>query len=500
MIEKLNEFKKILGKVADLRYAANVLDWDQQVYMPEDGDAERGEQIAAILEISHNLFVSDEIGKLLMDLQSESIDLDPDSDEARLIKVTQRNFDKETKIPVDLLVELSQTTSMAHNAWVKAKTNNDFNSFQPYLKKIIELTKQKAECFKPYEHIYDALLDDYEPGMHTTDVKTIFSEIRPLQVDLIKSISKSQQIDDSFLKLKYDASKQWQFGVDVAAAFGLDWKRSRLDTTEHPFTTTFGQKDVRITTNISETIPTSAFFSTIHETGHALYELGFSPNLRRTPLSNAASLAFHESQSRLWENLVGRSRQFWTYFYPKFKTSFSEQLTNIDLESFYRAINKVEPSLIRTEADEATYNLHIMLRFELELELIEGKLKVEHLPEAWNEYMKDYLGIIPPNDTLGVLQDVHWSAGLIGYFPTYAIGNLISAQLWEKMHRDMVDLDDKICKGEFMELLSWLNTNIHQHGAKFEPQELIQKITGNRIDSQPYIRYLQTKYKDIYQL
>ena len=499
MKEKLIELRKILGKIADLRYAANVLDWDQQVYMPDDGDEERGEQIATILEISHNLFVSDEVGKLLMDLQSESIDLDPNSDEARLIKVTQRDFDKETKIPVNLLVELSQTTTMAHNAWVKAKTNNDFNSFQPYLEKIIELTKQKAECFKPYEHIYDPLLDDYEPGMLTSDVKTIFSEIRPQQVDLIKSISKSKQIDDSFLKIKYDPSKQWQFGIDVAQAIGLDWKRSRLDTTEHPFTTTFGQKDVRITTNVSEAIPTSAFFSTIHETGHALYELGFSPSLRRTPLSNAASLAFHESQSRLWENLVGRSRQFWTYFFPKFKASFSEQLSNIDLESFYRAINKVEPSFIRTESDEATYNLHIMLRFELELELIEGKLKVEHLPDAWNECMKDYLGIIPPNDTLGVLQDVHWSAGLIGYFPTYAIGNLISAQLWGKMHLDMADLDDKICKGDFEELLSWLRTNIHQHGAKFEPQELIQNITGNKIEAQPYIRYLQTKYKEIYQ-
>jgi carboxypeptidase Taq len=499
MIEKLEKLKKILAKVADLNYATAVLDWDQQVYMPEEGDQERSEQVSTILEISHNLFVSDEVGKLLADLQSETAGLDPNSNEARLIKVTQREYDKETKIPVELLVKLSQATSVAHNAWVKAKTNNDFKSFQPHLETIIALTRQKAECFQPYEHIYDALLDAYEPGMLTSAVKKIFSELRPQQVELIKSIGKSRQVDDSFLRVKYDPAKQWQFGVEVAEAFGIDWKRSRQDKTEHPFTTSFGQKDVRITTNVSETLPTSAFFSTIHEAGHALYELGFSPELRRTPLNSSASLGFHESQSRMWENLVGRSRQFWSHFFPKFKAAFPQQLSGVDLETFYHAINKVEPSFIRTEADEATYNLHVMLRFEMELDLIEGKLKTEHVPEAWNDRMKDYLGVVPPTDTVGVLQDVHWSAGLIGYFPTYAIGNLISAQLWEKMHSDMPSLDDRISQGNFVELLNWLRTNIHQHGAKYEPQELIQMITGSKIDARPYIKYLQTKYQDIYQ-
>ena len=498
MENKLDHLKQILGKVSDFSYAIAVLDWDQQVNMPEEGDLERGEQISTIQEVAHNLFVSDEVGQLLSDLISESSDLEPDSDEARLIKVTKRKFDKETKIPIQLIMELSQATTMAHNAWVKAKTNNDFKSFQPHLEKIIELTKNKAECFKPYDHIYDALLDDYEAGMKTTDVRKIFSDIRPQQVALIKSIKESKPIDDSFLKVNFEKSKQWQFGVDVANVFGMDWKKSRQDVSAHPFTTSFGQKDVRITTNINENLPTSALFSTMHETGHALYELGFNSKYRRTPLSNAASFAFHESQSRLWENLVGRSKYFWNHFFPKFKTIFSDQLSGIDLETFYKAINKVEPSFIRTEADEATYNLHVMLRFELELALFEGNLRVEHLPEAWNEHMQQYLGLVPPNDSLGVLQDVHWSAGLFGYFPTYAIGNLVSLQLWEKIHKDLPAIDDRISEGEFSELLEWLRINVHVHGAKYESQELIQKITGSKIDSAPYIHYLKTKYNEIY--
>lgn len=499
MENKIFQLKQLLAKVSDLNYSTAILDWDQQVSMPEEGDQERGEQISTLQELSHNLFTSDDVGSLLDDLVSEFSNQDSDSDDARLIKVTKRQFDIETKIPTKLIVELSQTTTMAHNAWVKSKTSNDFKSFQPHLEKIIDLTREKAECFRPFDHIYDALLDNYEPGMKTADVKKIFSEIRPLQVDLIKNIKEGKPVDDSFLHLHYDKSKQWQFGVEVAESFGIDWKKSRQDISAHPFTTSFGQKDVRITTNITEDLPTSALFSTMHETGHALYELGFNPLFRRTPLNSAASYAFHESQSRLWENIIGRSQQFWVYYFPIYKSLFPEQLAGVDLKDFYRAINKVVPSFIRTEADEATYNLHVMLRFELELELIEGKIKVEQLPEAWNDYMNDYLGLIPPNDSVGVLQDVHWSAGLIGYFPTYAIGNLISVQLWEKIREEITDIDDKISNGEFNDLLDWLRKNVHQYGSKFEPQELIHKITGSQIDAKPYIRYLQSKYNDIYQ-
>jgi carboxypeptidase Taq len=500
MEEKLNQLKTILAQVSDLNHANALLEWDQQVFMPEEGAVERGEQSGTLSEIAHNLFVSDEVGSLLENLASYSDQLDPDSDVVRLVKVTKRNFDKETRIPVDLLVRLSKVTAVAHGVWAKARQNDDFKAFQPQLEIIIDLVKEMADCFKPYDHIYDPLLDTYEPGMKTADVKLIFDELRPQQVELIKAIAQSKQVDDDFLNQFYDSQKQWQFGVKVAEAFGMDWKRSRQDLSAHPFTTSFGQNDVRITTKILDHKPTSSLFSTMHETGHALYELGFNPLHRHTPLSNSCSLAFHESQSRMWENLVGRSRPFWEHFYPEFKSLFIDQLDGVDLETFYKGINKVETSLIRIEADEATYNLHIMLRLELEIELMEGSLLVKDLPDAWNSRMQSYLGLTPPNDADGVLQDVHWSSGLIGYFPTYALGNLISAQLWEKMHFDMPDLDDKIGQGSFNEMLDWLRRNIHSQGAKYEPQELIKKITGSKIDAKPYVNYLAKKYKEIYDI
>ena len=498
MEDRLNQLKSILAQVSDLNHANALLEWDQQVYMPEDGALERGEQSGTLSELSHNLFVSDEVGSLLEELVPYAEQLDPDSDVARLVKVTKRNFDKETRIPVDLLVRFAKVTAVAHGVWVKARQNDDFKSFQPQLEVIVGLMKEMADCFKPYDHVYDPLLDTYEPGMKTADVKQIFRELRPQQVELIKAIEKSNQVDDKFLNQYYDPEKQWQFGIEVAQAFGMDWNRSRQDKSAHPFTTSFGQNDVRITTKILDQKPTSALFSTMHETGHALYELGFNPLHRRTPLSDSCSLAFHKSQSRMWENLVGRSLPFWQHFYPKFKSMFSSQLDQVDLKSFYKGINKVEPSLIRIEADEATYNLHIMLRLELEIELLEDSLQVKDLPDAWNERMHSYLGLTPPNDADGVLQDVHWSSGLIGYFPTYALGNLISAQLWEKMHSDMPDLDDKIGQGSFIEMLDWLRLNIHSQGAKYEPQELIKKITGSKINAKPYVDYLTKKYQEIY--
>lgn len=498
MEQKLTRLKNKLNAIYDLKHTAALLEWDQQVNMPANGNEERGDQIGTISELAHNMFVSEDIGQLLSELQTESSNLDPRSDDASLIKVTQRLYDQETKIPVELLKNLAQLTSVAYPYWEKAKESNQFSVFQPYLEKIIALTRELAQCFQPYDHIYDPLLNFYEPGMKTADVKQIFDELRPLQVDLIHDIAHHAPIDDSFLRQYFEPEKQWQFGLEVAEAFGIDWKRSRQDKSAHPFTTTFGQNDVRFTTKVLDRHMTSSLFSTMHESGHALYELGFNPAFKRTPLSDASSLAVHESQSRLWENLIGRSRAFWHHFNPKLMDLFPDQLHNIDVETFYRAINKVEPSLIRTEADEATYNLHVMLRLELEMELMEDKLAVKDLPSAWNARMQEYLGVTPSDDTRGVLQDVHWSAGLIGYFPTYALGNLISVQLWEKMRVDLHTLDDKISQGDFHDILQWLRVNVHQHGAKFEPQELVQQITGSKIDAKPYIRYLKTKYEEIY--
>jgi carboxypeptidase Taq len=426
--------------------------------------------------------------------------MDPDSDEACLVKVTRREYEKQVKVPPAMVAEFAQVTSMAQQVWQEARADNNFSKFQPWLEKIVDLGRQYAELFAPYEHVYDPLLDQFEPGLKTADVKQIFDGLRPVQVDLIKKIAEKPQVDDAFNYLSYDTQKQWDFGVEVITKFGYDWKRGRQDKSAHPFTTNFGINDVRITTRVHTNHLSSALFSTMHESGHAMYEQGVASALERTPLAGGTSLAFHESQSRMWENLVGRSLPFWEHFYPPLQETFPDQLRNITLDAFYKGINKVEPSLIRVEADEATYNLHIMLRLELEIAMMEGRLKVKDLPEAWDAGMENYLGITPQDDTQGVLQDVHWSSGLMGYFSTYALGNLISLQLWERILVDIPDLYDQFRMGEFSELLQWLRRNIHRHGSKYEPQELIQRITGSKIDPSAYIHYLQTKFGQIYDI
>jgi carboxypeptidase Taq len=500
MEEKLNQLKDLLGEVMDLRYTAALLEWDQQVNMPPGGSEDRGNQLATIQTIEHIKFTSDEVGRLLEDLQPRVAQLDPDSDEARLIKVTRRLYDKETKVPAEMVAEFAQITTAAFTAWQEARAENNFAKFKPHLEKVVDWKRRYASLFKPFDHIYDPLLDDFEPGMKTADVKAIFNMLRPQQVALIQAISKRPQVDDSFLHQPYDEEKQWNFGVEVATKFGYDWSRGRQDRAPHPFTTTFSIDDVRITTRFMSDFFNSAFFSTTHETGHALYEMGVSKSLARTPMADGASLGVHESQSRMWENLVGRSRPFWEGFYPRLQQYFPAQLGNVNLEAFYKGINKVEPNLIRVESDEATYNLHIMLRLEIEIGLMEGSMEVKDLPEIWNTRMQDYLGLTPPDDADGVLQDIHWSNGYIGYFSTYALGNLISLQLWEKINADIPDLDDQIRRGEFSALLGWLRDKIHRHGAKFEPQELMQRVTGSKIDPAPYMRYLRTKFGQIYGL
>jgi len=500
MEEKLKQLKNILNEVSDILGAAAVLGWDQQTYMPPGSAESRGYQLGTLEKISHQKFTSAEVGKLLDELAPLTAQLDPDSDDARLVKVTRRLYDKQVKVPAEMVEEFAQLTTMAHSAWEEARAEDNFPKFQPWLEKIVEHRRRYAGLFAPYEHVYDPLLDDFEPGLKIADVKEIFTALRPHQVALIQKIAAKPQVDDSFIYLKYDEKKQWDFGVEVISKFGYDWNHGRQDKAAHPFTTNFGIDDVRITTRVFPNLLSSAIFSTMHEAGHALYEMGCDPALARTPLAGGTSLAVHESQSRMWENLVGRSLPFWEHFYPRLQSIFPEQLGNISLHSFYRGINKVQPSLIRVEADEATYNLHIMLRLELEIALMEGALEVKDLPEAWDSRMQEYLGVQPTNDADGVLQDVHWSGGSIGYFSTYALGNLISLQLWECIHNDIPDLDDQIRNGNFSALLKWLRENIHRHGSKFEPQELIQRVTGSKIDPAPYIRYLQTKFGQIYDL
>jgi carboxypeptidase Taq len=497
---KLKELTAILNEVADLKYAGDLLDWDQQTYMPPGGAANRAYQQATLAKLRHIKFTAPEVGQILDDLQPWAAELDPDSDEARLIKVTRRKYEKKAKVPSEFMAEFTKTKSNAHLVWQQARQQDDFAKFLPYLEKIVALRREYADFFTPYDHVYDPLLDDFEPGLKTTEVQEIFNALRPQQVELLKAISDQPQVDDSFLHQPFDEFRQEEFGMEVISKYGYDWNRGRQDRTAHPFTTSFGLGDVRITTRFIPDYLGSALFSTLHEAGHAIYEQGIASHLDRTPLAEGTSLAVHESQSRMYENVIGRSYDFWTHFYGRLQELFPSQLKGVDLDTFYKGINKVEPSLIRVEADEATYNLHIMLRLELEIALMEGTLEVADLPEAWNSRMEEYLGLTPPNDADGVLQDVHWSSGYVGYFSTYALGNLISAQLWEKVNEDIPDLADQIRRGEFTELTGWMREKIHRHGSKFEPQEMVERVTGSKIDPAAYMRYLRTKYTEIYGL
>jgi carboxypeptidase Taq len=498
MSEKFEQLKERLGEVEDIGRAASVLGWDQQVNMPPGGSEARGQQLATLSKIAQEKFITDEVGRLIDDLKQE---LDgADTDEAALVRVAARNYDKAKRVPPAFIAEQAIAASKAFDAWLEARGKSDFSIFQPHLEKVVELVHKYVSFFPPGDHPYDTLLDDYEPGMKTSDVKAIFDRLRPKQVKLIKAIAASKQVKSDFLFKKYNEKKLNDFGVQVITKFGYDWTRGRQDKAPHPFESNFSVNDVRITTRYEEDNPLAMLFSTMHEAGHALYEQGVNPSYERTPLAGGTSLAIHESQSRMWENLVGRSLPFWEHFYPSFKKTFASQLEGVSLNSFYKAINKVEPSFIRVNADEATYNLHIMLRLELEIGMVEGTIAVKDLPEIWNTKMQEYLGITPPNDAQGVLQDIHWSSGLIGYFSTYALGNLVSAQLWEKIKKDIPGLEDQIRKGDFSQLLTWLRKNIHRHGQKYEPQTLVKMVTGSTISPEPYVRYLTKKYSEIYGL
>lgn len=496
--EKLEKLKEILGEISDLNHAGSVLGWDEQVNMPRGGSEARGQQLATLAKVIQEKATSDELGRLLEDLKTEYTDLD--SDDGAMIRVAARTFDKAKRVPPSFVAEQAMVASRAFEGWVEAKGKSDFSIFRPHLEKVVELVKKYISFFPPGDHPYDVLLDDFEPGMKTAEVRKIFGNLRPKQVELLKAIASGKQVKADFLNKKYNGKKVWDFGEKIITGFGYDFSRGRQDKAPHPFETTFSVNDVRITNRFEEGNPLATLFSAMHESGHAMYEQGVNPAYDRHSLASGTSLAVHESQSRMWENLVGRSLPFWEHFYPELKKSFPAQLDGVSLKRFYKGINQVQPSLIRVNADEATYNMHIMLRLEIEIGMVDGSIAVKDLPEIWNAKMKEYLGIVPPNDAKGVLQDVHWSGGMIGYFSTYALGNIISAQLWEKINKDIPGLEDQIRKGKFEELLGWLRKNIHGFGHKYDPQDLVQKATGARIDSAAYVRYLTKKYSEIYSL
>lgn len=498
MEEKLCKLKELLARVYDLGAAEAVLSWDQETYMPPGGAEARAQQLATLAKLAHEFFTSEEIGKLLEDLEPQVRQLDYDSDDASLVRVTKRDYERAVKVPSALVAEITKAASLGREAWKEAKATSNFLKFYPHLERIVELSIRKAEALGYKERIYDALLEGYEPGMKTSQIEKIFADLKEKLVPIVRQIASCEKPDDSFLHKEYDERVQWDFGLEVIKDFGFDLKKGRQDTSAHPFTTGFSVSDVRLTTRIQKDYFPSAFFSTIHECGHGLYHQGIDPALERTPLAEGASLGMHESQSRLWENLVGRSRLFWLHYYPRLKKRFPSQLRYVSLERFYRAINKVEPSLIRVEADEVTYNLHIMLRFELENAMLEGRIKIKDLPQIWNAKMEEYLGIVPPNDAQGVLQDIHWSQAYLGYFPTYSLGNLISAQIFEQAKKDIPSLPEQISSGQFGELLSWLRNNIYRHGRKFTSNELLKRITGKELQAESYLKYIREKYSEIY--
>jgi carboxypeptidase Taq len=495
------ELRRRLGEVHDIGQASAVLHWDQETMMPPGGAAARAEQLATLQGLAHERFTSDEIGGLLEGLRPYEESLDPDSDEACLIRVTRRDWEKAHRVPTELAAEIARAASLGRQAWGSARAESDFAAFAPFLERNLELKLRYIECFPKADHPYDVLLDDYEPGATTAEVSRTFDRLKEGLVPLIAAIAeRSDRVDDGPLQGDFPEDVQRRVLLDLLERLGYDRERWRLDPSLHPFSTSFATTDLRITTRYHRDLIGSALFSGMHEFGHGLYEASVDPALERSPLASGCSLGLHESQSRTWENLVGRSRPFWRYFYPTLREAFPATLGGVDEEAFYRAVNKVQPSLIRVEADEATYNLHVILRFELEQLLVEGRLDVAGLPEAWNARVKDYLGLDVPDDARGVLQDVHWSGGAFGYFPTYALGNVIAAQIWEAIRADMPDIHDRIEAGDFASLREWLRDHLHRHGRKFTPADTLTRVAGGPLDTEPLLVYLQSKFGELYGL
>ena len=478
-------------------HIGSLLGWDQETFIPERGIEERAEQLALIEGLAHERAVRPEIGDLLAEMEEEK---DLDETEKAYLRIARREYDREIKLPSVLVTEKARHTSLSQASWVQARKDSDFASFAPYLQKMIDLNVEMASALDPSSEPYDVLLDLYEFGATEDSVAKVFSAMQADLVRILEKIGSRPQVDDSFLHRKVPVQAQAQMSDYFMTAVGFDRTRGRLDTTAHPFTTTLGRDDVRITTRYIEDYFPSSIFSTIHEAGHALYEMGIDPHpdYRGTKLADAISMAVHESQSRMWENVIGRSSQFWQAHFGHVAGMAGGALDGVGREAFVKAVNKVEPSLIRTEADEVTYGLHVIARFDLEAALISGSLKVADLPAAWNLRMKNLLGLEVPDDARGCLQDIHWAMGSFGYFPSYALGNLYAAQFWSTMKAEMPGMERKIGEGDCSMVLAWLRRNIHKPGTACLPGELLEKVTGSPLDASHFTRYLEGKYSEIY--
>lgn len=500
----MTHYQKLLTKVNtlhDLQKANALLSWDREVIMPKSANNVRIQQIATLRRLYHTMFTSDEMGELIENAAGELNGADYDSNEASLIRHLRHDYAEQRKLPPDFVVRSATIRGKANSAWVKARQDNDFASFQPWLEKVVELCQEMAELYGYEDEKYDALLDKYERGMKTAEVRAVFNAQKEATRPLLQAIKERvDSIDDSPLHRPYDIDKQKEFAHFIAPKVGYDFDRGFLGTAVHPFASSFSRYDARITTRWYPDFINPSLFGTLHESGHAIYEQGTHPDLARTPLARGTSSGIHESQSRMMENVVGRSWGFWQAYYPKLQEIFPENLADVTLEQFYKAINKVQPSFIRVEADELTYNLHIILRFELEQALLNGELAVADLPSAWHAKMESLIGITPPTDTLGVLQDIHWSGPSFGYFPTYALGNLYAAQFYSAAVAQNPTIAGEMEEGKVSALMGWLGENIHQHGKKFTPSEIVQRATGRALSHEPFVEYVTSKFTKIYDL
>jgi carboxypeptidase Taq len=490
----LENLRERLADVNALHAAMAIMDWDQQTYMPKGGAEARAEHQGILSRMAHETFTADSTVAIL---DRASANVESEDDQA-LVRVVRRDLELATKLPTPLVEEKSKLSAIAHEQWVEARASNDFASFSPLLERMFDIAREEAECLGYSDHIYDALLDQYEEGATAADARQMFDALKGPQVELVKAIGQKPQIDDSFLYGEWDTTTQSKFTQDLVKAIGFDFERGRQDAAPHPFCTGWSVGDVRLTTRYKPYIG-SAIFGSLHEAGHGMYEQGSPMKWDRTPLAGGVSLGVHESQSRLWENIVGRSKPFWSHFLPSLQAAFPA-LAPYDLDTFYRAINRVEPSLIRVEADELTYNLHVMVRFELECDILTRKLAVKDLPDAWNDKYEQYLGIRPKTDSEGCLQDVHWSGGSIGYFPTYSMGNVLSYQIWNALKKDIPKVDDLMAEGSFESILGWLQTQVYSKGRFLTPKELVKQVTGKPMDPSDYLAGLSGKYCAIYGL
>ncbi|QEF99137.1 Thermostable carboxypeptidase 1 [Stieleria maiorica] len=488
-------------QAAIFQSAADALEWDERTGMPLAAGGYRAQQVSTLRSSAHQLRTDDVYGDALQTLLDQIGDLDPHSDQAATVRGLHRDFVRDKKLPIDLVTRLSVATVRGQQVWDDARKRDSFDAFQPALDEIIRLKRDAgARMAEGTSHsVYEALLDEYEPDAQVDQLNPVFSELKQQLSELIVAVTDSpQQPNITPLQRDFAISSQREFSRNVAGWVGFDFARGRLDETSHPFCTTLGPNDCRILTRYESNWLPSGLFGTLHEAGHGMYEQGLRSDWFGLPPGNFVSLGIHESQSRLWENQVGRSRPFWEWLYPKAVGAFPEQLSSTELDEFYFAINQVRPSLIRVEADEATYNLHILIRFELEQALINDELSTSDLPDAWNRQYKECLGITPPSNADGVLQDVHWSAGLFGYFPTYTLGNLAAAQLFDAASDALGNLDTMLSRGEFAPLLEWLRDNVHRHGRCYSGSELVENATGSPLSSTHLMRYLENKLRPLY--